>query len=183
MVTCHQTSQHKTNHKTHANQLNSDKFCSLPVPSIYIVIQTIPSLIFLKNRAHCLHTPTMQNFTGISRNIQSKSYMLSLTECAWGDRNDDSCTHPWTIDDCDCCGILFNISYCCLPFQPMGHWPMGVTRIAMYVKALLYRIFSTTAACAPFFTECLRNAAKEKQNINPAYICILPAFVINTLFH
>ena len=27
--------------------------------------------------------PTMQFFTGISRNTQSKSYMLSLTECVW----------------------------------------------------------------------------------------------------
>ena len=78
MVTCHQTSQHKTNHKSHANQLNSDKFCSLPVPSIYIVIQPIPSLIFFKNRAHCLHTPKMQNFTGISRNIHSKSYLYAI---------------------------------------------------------------------------------------------------------
>ena len=78
-----------------------------------------PSLIFLKNRAYCLHTPTMQYFTGISRNTQSKSYMLSLTECAWGDRNNDSCTHPTMsihgpLIDCDDCFFL-----------SMGPWAHG----------------------------------------------------------
>ena len=32
---------------------------------------------------HVNNIPTMQSFTGISRNTQSKSYMLSLTECIW----------------------------------------------------------------------------------------------------
>ena len=31
--------------------------------------------------------PRMQYFTGISRNTQSKSYMLSLTECVWKFQN------------------------------------------------------------------------------------------------
>ena len=29
------------------------------------------------------NNPTVQLFTGISRNTQSKSYTLSLTECVW----------------------------------------------------------------------------------------------------
>ena len=32
---------------------------------------------------HVNNIPTMQVFTEISRNTQSKSYMLSLTECIW----------------------------------------------------------------------------------------------------
>ena len=32
---------------------------------------------------HVRNIPTMQFFTGISRNTQSKSYMLSLTEGIW----------------------------------------------------------------------------------------------------
>ena len=32
---------------------------------------------------HVNNIPTMQLFTGIPRNTQSKSYMLSLTECVW----------------------------------------------------------------------------------------------------
>ena len=32
---------------------------------------------------HVNNTPTMQFFPRISRNTQSKSYMLSLTECVW----------------------------------------------------------------------------------------------------
>ena len=40
---------------------------------------------------HVCYIPTMQFFTGISRNTQSKSYtntMLSLTECVWNFKND-----------------------------------------------------------------------------------------------
>ena len=37
--------------------------------------------------AHVNNIPTMQFFTGISRNTQSKSDMLSLTECVWEFRN------------------------------------------------------------------------------------------------
>ena len=33
--------------------------------------------------AHVSNIPTMQFFTGISGNTQSKSYTLSLTECVW----------------------------------------------------------------------------------------------------
>ena len=33
--------------------------------------------------AHVNNIPTMQFFTGIFRNTQSKLYMLSLTECVW----------------------------------------------------------------------------------------------------
>ena len=36
---------------------------------------------------HINNIPTMQLFTGISRHTQSKSYMLSLTECVWKLRN------------------------------------------------------------------------------------------------
>ena len=36
----------------------------------------------------CYNIPTMQFFTGISRNTQSKSSMLSLTECVWNFQND-----------------------------------------------------------------------------------------------
>ena len=32
---------------------------------------------------HVNNIPTMQFFTGISRNTQSKSYMLALTERVW----------------------------------------------------------------------------------------------------
>ena len=36
---------------------------------------------------HVYNIPTMQYFNGTSRNTQSKSYMLSLTECVWEFRN------------------------------------------------------------------------------------------------
>ena len=36
---------------------------------------------------HVNNIPTMQFFTGISRNTQSKTYMLSLTECVWDFQN------------------------------------------------------------------------------------------------
>ena len=36
---------------------------------------------------HVMIIPTMQLITGISRNTQSKSYTLSLTECVWELRN------------------------------------------------------------------------------------------------
>ena len=36
---------------------------------------------------HVNNIPTMQFFTGISRYTQSKSYMVSLTECVWEFRN------------------------------------------------------------------------------------------------
>ena len=36
---------------------------------------------------HVNNIPTMQFFDGISRNTQSKSYMLSLTECVREFRN------------------------------------------------------------------------------------------------
>ena len=36
---------------------------------------------------HVNNIPTMQLFTGIPRNTQSKCYMLSLTECVWEFRN------------------------------------------------------------------------------------------------
>ena len=45
---------------------------------------------------HVNNIPTMQFFTGISRNTQSKSYMLSLTECVWEFQNNalwDTCLH------------------------------------------------------------------------------------------
>ena len=38
---------------------------------------------------HVNNIPTMHFFTGISRNTQSKSYMLSLTECVWKFRNNE----------------------------------------------------------------------------------------------
>ena len=43
--------------------------------------------------SHCLvnHIPTMQFSIGISRNTQSKSYMLSLTEYEWESQNDALC--------------------------------------------------------------------------------------------
>ena len=37
---------------------------------------------------HVNNIPTIQFFIGISRNTQSKSYMLSLTECVWDFQND-----------------------------------------------------------------------------------------------
>ena len=36
---------------------------------------------------HVNNIPTMQLFIGISRNTQSKSYMLSLTGCVWDFQN------------------------------------------------------------------------------------------------
>ena len=36
---------------------------------------------------HVNNNPTMQLITGITRNTQSKSYTLSLTECVWEFRN------------------------------------------------------------------------------------------------
>ena len=47
---------------------------------------------------HVNNIPTMQFFSGISRNTQSKTYMLRLTECVWEFRK----MH---------CGILINIPY------------------------------------------------------------------------
>ena len=38
-------------------------------------------------KGHVNNIPTMQFLTGISRNIQSKLYMLSLTECNWDSQN------------------------------------------------------------------------------------------------
>ena len=40
-----------------------------------------------QNLRHVNNIPTMQYFTGISRNTQSKSYMLSLSECVWDFHN------------------------------------------------------------------------------------------------
>ena len=39
---------------------------------------------------HVNNIPTMQFFTGISRNTQSKSSMLSVTECVWDFQNNAS---------------------------------------------------------------------------------------------
>ena len=39
---------------------------------------------------HVSNIPTMQFFTGISRNTQSKSSMLSVTECVWDFQNNAS---------------------------------------------------------------------------------------------
>ena len=50
----------------------------------------IPSEVF-KTIAHVNNIPTMQSFTGISRNTQSKSYMLSLTECVWDFQDNALC--------------------------------------------------------------------------------------------
>ena len=53
--------------------------------------------------------PTMQFFTGISRITQSKSFMLSLTECVWDFQNDvlwDSHEHA-----------LFMFVECYIPIQ------------------------------------------------------------------
>ena len=36
---------------------------------------------------HVNNIPIMQFFTGITRNTQPKSYMLSLTECVWDFQN------------------------------------------------------------------------------------------------
>ena len=36
---------------------------------------------------HVNYIPAMQFFAGISRNTQSKSYMLSLTQCVWDFQN------------------------------------------------------------------------------------------------
>ena len=41
----------------------------------------------LQTIGHVNNIPTMQNFTGISRNTRSKSYVLSLTECVWEFQN------------------------------------------------------------------------------------------------
>ena len=38
---------------------------------------------------HVNNIPTMRFFTGIPRNAQSKSYMQSLTECAWDFQNNE----------------------------------------------------------------------------------------------
>ena len=45
---------------------------------------------------HVINIPAMRCFTGISRNTQSMSYMLSLTECVWEFQNKH-------------CGILINM--------------------------------------------------------------------------
>ena len=44
-----------------------------------------PEIPWVPDR-HVNNIPTMQFFTGISRNTLSKSYMLSLTECLWEHR-------------------------------------------------------------------------------------------------
>ena len=50
--------------------------------TLRIVFTFVPIII-----RHVNNIPTMQLFTGISRNNQSKSYMLPLTECVWEFRN------------------------------------------------------------------------------------------------
>ena len=55
----------------------------------YGTMWSIPDNIIpqLHPMGHVNNIPTMQCFTGNSRNTQSNSYMLSLTECVWEIRN------------------------------------------------------------------------------------------------
>ena len=63
-----------------------------------VLFDAMFSKITLKNEpqeinlqiGHVNNIPTMQFFTGISRNTQSKSYRLSLTECVWEFQNNAS---------------------------------------------------------------------------------------------
>ena len=52
---------------------------------------------------HVINIPSMQLLTGISRNTQSNSYMLSLTECVWEFRNNAL----WDT-------LLNNVSFMCI---------------------------------------------------------------------
>ena len=61
---------------------------------------SLTSILSIIGLGHANNIPTMQSFTGIFRDTQSKSYMLkrqtakSLTECVWEFRNDGLCgTH------------------------------------------------------------------------------------------
>ena len=53
--------------------------------------------------AHVNNVPTMQFFTGISRNTETKSYMLSFTECVWEFRSN----------------ALWDTLFPALPFSPL----------------------------------------------------------------
>ena len=55
-------------------------------------------LIGNSQMGHVNKIPTMQSFTGVSRNTESKSCMLSLTECVWNSKT----MH---------CGITINIPH------------------------------------------------------------------------
>ena len=48
---------------------------------------SVQSMSVLAGIGHVHNIPTMQFFTGISRKIQSKLYMLTLTACVWDFRN------------------------------------------------------------------------------------------------
>mgnify|MGYP001801283614 CR=1 FL=1 len=54
---------------------------------------------YVESRIHAIghvkNVPTMQLFTGISRNTQSKSNMLSLSECVWEFRNNAPIDMPY----------------------------------------------------------------------------------------
>ena len=64
---------------------NEENYSEVTIIEMHRSSQT---LICLGLIGHVNNIPTMQFFIGISRNTQSKSYMLSLmTECVWEFRN------------------------------------------------------------------------------------------------
>ena len=80
---------------SHCKNINLLKFSfSIYADSSYRSWETQPSdevknvLLKIMSIGHVNKIPTMQFFTEISRNTQSKSYIrLSLTECVWEFRN------------------------------------------------------------------------------------------------
>ena len=48
-----------------------------------------PQSMMMLLTGHVNNIPKMQFFSGISRNTQSKSYMLPLTECVWDFQNNE----------------------------------------------------------------------------------------------
>ena len=61
-------------------QKSTEQYISVNPGSSHL---TSVSIFCIQKIGHSNNIPTMQFFTGISRNTQSKSYMLSLTECDW----------------------------------------------------------------------------------------------------
>ena len=63
------------------------KMAQLEVSLNALMLSQLIIIIVWVTIGHVNNISTMQFFTGISRNTQSKSYILSLTECVWEFQN------------------------------------------------------------------------------------------------
>ena len=89
-------------HNTNRTSTSPDKYYEIKKGWITKCLDTKSDAVGVNNN------PTMHCFTGISKNTQSKSYMLSLTECVW----DFQIMH---------CGILINMPYSLFSAPGIGH--------------------------------------------------------------